>query len=121
MSQIGVNYRDSPLSRGEAGKLHGGDRLPWVKVGRGEQDNFAALASMDWQLHVYGDPAPGLQALAVGRKIPLQIFPWDTGMVQTGLKRAAAYLIRPDGYIGLADSGGSAAAIDAYLSEKNLL
>jgi 2-polyprenyl-6-methoxyphenol hydroxylase-like FAD-dependent oxidoreductase len=121
VSQIGVNYRDSPLSRGEAGKLHGGDRLPWVKVGRGEQDNFAALASMDWQLHVYGDPAPGLQALAVGRKIPLQIFPWDTGMVQTGLKRDAAYLIRPDGYIGLADSGGSAAAIDAYLSEKNLL
>jgi 2-polyprenyl-6-methoxyphenol hydroxylase-like FAD-dependent oxidoreductase len=121
VSQIAVNYRDSPLSRGDTGKLRGGDRLPWVKIGRGDEDNFAALASMDWQIHVYGDPAPGLQALAVGRKIPLQIFPWDAGMQQAGLKRNAAYLIRPDGYIGLADSGGSAAAIGTYLSEKSLL
>jgi 2-polyprenyl-6-methoxyphenol hydroxylase-like FAD-dependent oxidoreductase len=120
VSQIAVNYRDSPLSRGEAGKLHGGDRLPWVNIGLGEQDNFAALASMDWQIHVYGDPAPGLQALALGRKIPLHIFPWRAAMVQAGLRPNAAYLIRPDGYIGLADSGGSATAIGAYLSEKNL-
>ena len=41
-------------------------------------------------------------------------------MRRTGVKRNAAYLIRPDGYIGVADSGGSAAAIAAYLSEKNL-
>jgi 2-polyprenyl-6-methoxyphenol hydroxylase-like FAD-dependent oxidoreductase len=120
VSQIAVNYRDSPLSHGAAGKLHGGDRLPWVKVGRGDEHNFAALTSMDWQIHVYGDPAPGLRALADGRKIPLQVFPWDAGMRHVGLRRNAAYLIRPDGYIGSADSGGSAAAIGAYLSEKNL-
>jgi 2-polyprenyl-6-methoxyphenol hydroxylase-like FAD-dependent oxidoreductase len=120
VSQIAVNYRDSPISRGAAGKLHGGDRLPWVKIGAGDEHNFAALASMDWQMHVYGDAAPGLQALADGKKIPLCIFPWHAAMSQTGVKRNAAYLIRPDGYIGMADSGGSAAAIAAYLSEKNL-
>jgi hypothetical protein len=112
-----VSYRDSPLSRGEAGKLHGGDRLPWVKIGRTEEYNFAALTSMDWQVHVYGDPAPGLRALADGRKIPLHVFPWDADMRRAGLQRNAAYLIRPDGYIGLAESGGSASAIEAYLNE----
>jgi hypothetical protein len=75
---------------------------------------------MDWQIHVYGDPASGLQALADGHKIPLQVFPWDGAMGYAGLRRNAAYLIRPDGYIGLADSGGSAAAIGTYLKEKNL-
>jgi len=121
VSQIAVNYRGSPLSRGASGKLRGGDRLPWVQIGRGEEHNFAALASMDWQIHVYGDAAPGLQALAGDRKIPLRVFPWDTGMKQAGLKRNAAYLIRPDGYIGLADSGGRPAAISTYLSENNLI
>jgi 2-polyprenyl-6-methoxyphenol hydroxylase-like FAD-dependent oxidoreductase len=121
VSQIGVNYRDSPLSRGAAGKLHGGDRLPWVKIGRGELHNFAALTSMDWQIHVYGNAATGLQALADSRKFPLHVFPWDAGMRQAGLRRGAAYLIRPDGYIGLADSAGSAAAIGAYLNDLRAL
>ncbi|HEY2464732.1 MAG TPA: FAD-dependent monooxygenase [Steroidobacteraceae bacterium] len=120
VSQISVNYRDSSLSRGAAGKLHGGDRLPWVKVGQGEEHNFAALASMDWQIHVYGDAAPGMQTLADDRKIPLRIFAWTAGMRQAGLLRNAAYLIRPDGYIGVADPRGGASAIGAYLSEKNL-
>ena len=120
VSQIAVNYRGSSLSRGAAGKLQGGDRLPWVKVGQDEEHNFTALTSMEWQIHVYGDAAPGLQALAGERKIPLRVFPWNTGMKPAGLKRNAAYLVRPDGYIGLADSDGSTAAISAYLSEKNL-
>jgi 2-polyprenyl-6-methoxyphenol hydroxylase-like FAD-dependent oxidoreductase len=120
VSQISVNYRDGALSRGAAGKLHGGDRLPWVKIGQGEEDNFAALTSMDWQIHVYGHAALELRTLADGRKIPLHVFPWGAGMRHAGLRRDAVYLIRPDGYIGLVDSAGSAAAIDTYLSEKNL-
>jgi 2-polyprenyl-6-methoxyphenol hydroxylase-like FAD-dependent oxidoreductase len=120
VSQITVNYRDSALSRGSAGKLHGGDRLPWVKIGQGEEDNFAALTSMDWQIHVYGHPTLELRTLADGRKIPLHVFPWGAGMRHAGLRRDAAYLIRPDGYIGLVDSAGSAVAIGTYLSEKSL-
>jgi 2-polyprenyl-6-methoxyphenol hydroxylase-like FAD-dependent oxidoreductase len=120
VSQINVNYRDSALSRGAAGKLHGGDRLPWVRIGRGEEDNFAALTSMDWQIHVYGNPTVELRTLAEGRKIPLHVFPWGAGMRHAGLKRDAVYLIRPDGYIGLVDSAGNATAIGTYLSEKNL-
>jgi 2-polyprenyl-6-methoxyphenol hydroxylase-like FAD-dependent oxidoreductase len=120
VSQITVNYRDSALSRGSAGRLHGGDRLPWVKIGQGEEDNFAALTSMDWQIHVYGHPTLELRTLADGRKIPLHVFPWGAGMRHAGLRRDAAYLIRPDGYIGLVDSAGSAVVIGTYLSEKSL-
>jgi hypothetical protein len=61
-----------------------------------------------------------LQALAGDRGIPLHVFPWTKGMKQAGLKRNAAYLIRPDGYIGMADRDGDASAISAYLSEKYL-
>src|SRR6202020_212637 len=32
VSQIAVNYRDSPLNRGEAGQLHGGDRVARVEM-----------------------------------------------------------------------------------------
>ena len=32
VSQTAVNYRDSSLSEGRAGEVHGGDRLPWVKM-----------------------------------------------------------------------------------------
>jgi len=110
VSQIMVNYRGGPISRGKAGKVHGGDRLPWVG------DNFGSLSSLDWQIHVYGDAAPELQALADGRKIPLHVFAWHSAMERAGLKRDAAYLVRPDGYVALADPQASAAAIGAYLN-----
>ena len=64
ISQTAVNYRGSRLSEGRAGTVHGGDRLPWVKPptnGDG-QDNFTPLTSLDWQVHVYGDATPELQA-----------------------------------------------------------
>ena len=34
ISQTAVNYRGSSLSEGRAGDVHGGDRLPWVKMER---------------------------------------------------------------------------------------
>jgi hypothetical protein len=40
------------LSQGKAGKIEGGDRLPWVKT-RGE-DNYAISEQIGWQVHVYG-------------------------------------------------------------------
>ena len=59
VSQIGVNYRDSPLSEGAAGSVQGGDRLPWVETAPNE-DNFAPLTSLAWQVHVYGEPPRGV-------------------------------------------------------------
>src|SRR5256712_4358123 len=40
ISQTGIEYRDSGLSEGNAGRVHGGDRLPWTGS---DPDNFAPL------------------------------------------------------------------------------
>ncbi len=102
VSQIGIRYRDSRLSVGAAGSVRGGDRLPWVETAPGE-DNFAPLASLSWQVHVYGDARPGVAEACEGLRLPLHLFGWQPGMRRAGLRRAAVYLIRPDGYVALAD------------------
>ncbi|HEY6387783.1 MAG TPA: FAD-dependent monooxygenase [Candidatus Acidoferrum sp.] len=123
VSQTSVNYRGSSLSEGRAGTVHGGDRLPWVKTdlnGVGT-DNFAPLTSVDWQVHVYGDAAPEVQAMCDARKLPLRVFPWRPEVSRTGLRRNAVYLVRPDGYVALADPAGSATAITSYLDARELI
>jgi 2-polyprenyl-6-methoxyphenol hydroxylase-like FAD-dependent oxidoreductase len=102
VSQIGVNYRHSPLSVGAAGAVQGGDRLPWVRLEQGK-DNFAPLASLTWQVHVYGEPRQGLAEVCAEFQVPLHLFAWQTLMRHAGLRRAAVYLVRPDGYVALAD------------------
>src|SRR4051812_1600675 len=52
VSQIMLNYHDSPLSLGVAGKIRGGDRLPWVATSAA--DSHAPLTEISWQAHVYG-------------------------------------------------------------------
>jgi len=52
VSQIMINYRHCSFNAGEAGDIHGGDRLPWV-VAEGT-DNYEPLAHIVWQVHVYG-------------------------------------------------------------------
>lgn len=122
ISQIAVNYRGSSLSEGRAGSVHGGDRLPWVKVNvHGvDEDNFAPLTSLDWQVHVYGDAAPTIQTVCDARRLPLHTFPWRPDMSRAGLQRNAVYLVRPDGYVGVADSRGDTTTITSYLDAKGL-
>jgi 2-polyprenyl-6-methoxyphenol hydroxylase-like FAD-dependent oxidoreductase len=122
VSQTGVNYRESSLSEGRAGTIHGGDRLPWVNARSdgADKDNFAPLTSLDWQVHVYGDAAPDMKAGCDARKLPLHVFPWRPEMSRAGVKRNAAYLVRPDGYVAVADPAGSAAAVASYLDSRNL-
>jgi len=122
VSQTSVNYRGSSLSEGRAGAVHGGDRLPWVKGGSNHigEDNFTPLASLDWQVHVYGDVSPEIRTVCEVRKLPLHVFPWRTEMRRSGLRRNAVYLVRPDGYVGLVDTSGKAAAITSYLDSRAL-
>jgi 2-polyprenyl-6-methoxyphenol hydroxylase-like FAD-dependent oxidoreductase len=122
VSQTVVNYRGSSLSEGRAGTVRGGDRLPWVKAdrNRGDADNFTPLTSLDWQVHVYGDATPDIQAVCEARKLPLHIFPWRPETGRAGLRRNAVYLVRPDGYVAIADAEGGAAAVASYLDARKL-
>jgi 2-polyprenyl-6-methoxyphenol hydroxylase-like FAD-dependent oxidoreductase len=118
-SQIGVSYRDSPLSQGTAGTVHGGDRLPWVETNDGK-DNFAPLASLDWQVHVYGDPRPELEDTCAELRLPLHHFTWQPPMRKAGLQPGALYLVRPDGYLALAAADGNPAALQWYFQEHGI-
>jgi len=106
VSQTSIEYRRSSLSRGMAGAVRGGDRLPWVKM-ESNRDNFAPLQSLDWQVHAYGEAKPEMQALCSERKLPLHVFPYSAATRRAGLRRNAAYLLRPDGYVGLAEPATS--------------
>jgi 2-polyprenyl-6-methoxyphenol hydroxylase-like FAD-dependent oxidoreductase len=122
ISQTSVNYRGSPLSEGRAGAVHGGDRLPWVmtNLSHPDEDNFAPLTSLDWQLHVYGDAAPEIYTMCAARTLALHLFVWRPDMDRAGLRRNALYLVRPDGYVALADPEGRSAAVTAYLDARKL-
>ncbi len=122
VSQTAVTYRGSSLSEGRAGAVHGGDRLPWVKMNLNgaDTDNFAPLTSIEWQVHVYGDALPEIRAVCEARKLPLQIFPWRPEMNRAGLRRDALYLVRPDEYVALADPDASVAALTSFLDTRKI-
>jgi 2-polyprenyl-6-methoxyphenol hydroxylase-like FAD-dependent oxidoreductase len=119
LSQIGINYRNSSLSVGAAGAIRGGDRLPWVEMGSG-QDNFAPLLSLQWQVHVYGEARRGVAEVCVELQLPLHRFAWQPGMRRAGLKKAALYLIRPDGYVALADPVADPERLRHYFTEHGV-
>jgi 2-polyprenyl-6-methoxyphenol hydroxylase-like FAD-dependent oxidoreductase len=113
VSQIGVHYRHSPLSAGAAGAVRGGDRLPWVETGPGT-DNFDPLTSLTWQVHVYGGPRPGVAEACAELRLPLHVFGWRQAMRRASLLRGALYLVRPDGYVALADPHADPERLRAY-------
>lgn len=117
VSQLGVHYRASSLSAGAAGSVRGGDRLPWIEIRPG-QDNFAPLTSLKWQVHVYGEARPGIAEACADLHLPLHRFAWHPAMRRTGLEAAALYLIRPDGYVALADPAADPARLRQYFAER---
>jgi 2-polyprenyl-6-methoxyphenol hydroxylase-like FAD-dependent oxidoreductase len=123
ISQTAMHYRSGPLSEGRAGRLRGGDRLPWVVADasrEGQADNFAPLTSLDWQVHVYGELGPEIKAACAARRLPVHVFPWSLAAKKAGVQRNALYLVRPDGYIGLADPEASAAKLEQYLDSRGI-
>jgi 2-polyprenyl-6-methoxyphenol hydroxylase-like FAD-dependent oxidoreductase len=118
VSQTQINYRGGPLSRGTAGRVQGGDRLPWVAVDG--VDNFAPLISVDWQVHVYGEASVALAAWCRQHSLPLHVFAWRPEYAGAGLARNALYLLRPDTYVALAEPGGSPDALARYFSATNI-
>jgi hypothetical protein len=120
VSQTQVNYRDSSLSEGSAGSVRAGDRLPWVKLASGE-DNFAPLTSLAWQVHVYGEVRQGLREACGELRLQLQTFAWESGMQRAGFESGAVYLLRPDGYVALADPSADPNRLRQYLVGRELV
>jgi 2-polyprenyl-6-methoxyphenol hydroxylase-like FAD-dependent oxidoreductase len=117
VSQTRVNYRDSTLSTGSAGKVRGGDRLPWADLGPGK-DNFAPLTSLEWQVHVYGEARSVLAEACAELRLPLHVFAWQQSMRGAGLQKDALYLVRPDGYVALAEPSADPQRLRQYFTER---
>jgi hypothetical protein len=122
VSQTAINYRRSVLSEGYAGVVHGGERLPWMRLDEDghETDNFAPLASLHWQVHVYGAVAPAIRAVCGEHDLLLHEFRWQPAMKRAGFRRNALYLVRPDGYVALAAADQSPAVLASYLEARGI-
>jgi hypothetical protein len=118
VGQLTLNYRGGPLSAGRAGQIHGGDRLPWVSIAG--EDNFAPLAEIGWQAHVYGTPAEGLTAWCDTHGLTVHAYTWHPEHLAAGLERDALYLLRPDSYLALVEPAGSAAALERYRADRQI-
>jgi hypothetical protein len=119
VSQTQVNYHDSTLSAGAAGRVRGGDRLPWVDLGSGK-DNFAPLTSLAWQVHVYGEARAVLADACAELRLPLHAFAWQDAMRRPGLAKDALYLVRPDGYVALAEPSADPEQLRRYFTGRGL-
>lgn len=119
ISQIMIHYRHAPLNEGIAGKVHGGDRLPWVAIDGG--DNIEPLARPGWQAHVYGSVRQGTANWCAAHGVHLRQYPWDDECRLAGLARDAFYLLRPDTYVALAAATPDPLLFDGYLRANGLL
>lgn len=106
ISQISIAYPRSPLSQGRAGRVVGGQRLPWVAGPR-----YAALRPAGWHLLHVG-PVPAAAAWAKAHQIPAtELLP------VAGETSGTVYLVRPDSYIGLAAATFNEAEFGGYAAQ----
>jgi 2-polyprenyl-6-methoxyphenol hydroxylase-like FAD-dependent oxidoreductase len=118
VSQIMVNYHDSPLSRGAAGQVRAGDRLPWVATGG--VDNHAPLKEIGWQAHVYGEVKTELAAWCTAHGLGLHAFTSQPEHEAAGFVRDALYLLRPDTYVAFVDTTAAPGSLSSYFAAQQI-
>jgi 2-polyprenyl-6-methoxyphenol hydroxylase-like FAD-dependent oxidoreductase len=132
ISQIGIQYRASPLSQTLGGLPaagpQAGDRFPWLELrlrqGAAVEDLFRRLDDTRFNLIVVGQPAPaaaalGLDGLLDSIEVPAE--PANDGVLaRAGIPAPSFYLLRPDGHVGLAGTRLEPAGVVRYLSERHL-
>lgn len=114
VSQTRMNYRKGPLSEGRLNKVHGGDRLPWLELSG--SDNYQPLSEIGWQMHVYGTAKQDLKRWCENNHVTLSEFDWQPDYENKGIASDAAYLLRPDTYVALADAQQSSEAFNKYFA-----
>jgi hypothetical protein len=132
ISQIGIQYRQSPLSRTLAGvparAPQAGDRFPWLRLAfQGSdrrEDLFQRLDDTRFNLLAIGQPAPAIERLGLGDALQVHVVPFE-GENEAALKAfsitaPAFYLLRPDGHVGLAGTRVDAAALERWFSDAHV-
>jgi 2-polyprenyl-6-methoxyphenol hydroxylase-like FAD-dependent oxidoreductase len=125
VSQTGINYRKSSLSRAldalpfEAPQC--GDRFPWLHLklrpNGPVEDTFKSFEDSHFNLVAFGQSTQE----AFGDMVRVWNIPADpqndAELVRAGIPHWSFYLIRPDGHVGLCGKAVDAPAIRRYLAE----
>ena len=116
VSQVMLNYRGGPLSRGAAGHVQG-RRSPALGADRWRRQFCFArqhgLAGPCLRLR----PAPNSPHGARDHNMPLHAFGWRSEYEAAGFARDALYLLRPDSYVALADASGAPDTLARYFDD----
>jgi hypothetical protein len=130
ISQTGIRYPDSYLSETLAGLPEGapraGDRFPWLRLKLSPdgpvEDLYGKLDDTRFTLLLIGQPAPPGGVPGLGDLLRTHQVHSDPGgdreLARAHIPRPAFYLLRPDGYVGLAGGRLDAAALTRYVSER---
>ncbi len=128
ISQIGIRYPNSALSRPLAGLPKGaptaGDRFPWLQLrlqaGGPTEDLYRKLDDTCFNLLMFGQPPISADA-QLGDLLRVHAIAQDarnaTELARAGIPQPSFYLLRPDGHVGLCGVRADAQAIRSYLSE----
>ncbi len=128
VSQIGIYYRPSALSRSTAelpgGAPRAGDRFPWLQLRLSAQgpveDLFRTLDDLRFHLIVAGQPVPAVTI--PGGLLQVHGIPADSAndaeLARVRIPRTSFYLVRPDGYIGLRGARLETGVLERYFAER---
>jgi hypothetical protein len=130
ISQIGIAYPDSPLSETLPGlpgaAPHAGDRFPWLRLAMSSsgpaEDLYSQLDDTRFTLLLIGQSAPSAGVVGLGDRLQILEVSRDSAndreLSRAHIPRAAFYLLRPDGHVGLAGTRLETASVSRYVSER---
>ena len=122
VSQIGINYRESSLSK-TVGSFHvkAGDRMPWFEMGG--RSIYNGLRAPTFHLLVFSDgatevsPPPDMLLKKWSGRIDMSFHPLDETVKELfGCGHSFFVILRPDNYIGLISDDFSPSIIENYLA-----
>ena len=132
ISQIGIKYRESPLSRTLDGVAadapQAGDRFPWLRLtfqGKDRrEDLFQRLDDTRFNLIAFGQPAPMVERLGLGDVLQVHVVPFEgdnaPALRTVSITAPAYYVLRPDGHVGLAGTQIDEAALGRWFSDAHV-
>ncbi len=130
ISQTGITYRKSLLSETLPGipesAARAGDRFPWIRLklteGGPREDLYQKLHDTCFTLIVIGQPAPSGGIPEHNGAMQVLTIPVNSEnraeLGRVNVPETAFYLLRPDGYVGLAGVRVDMAEVDRYVSER---
>jgi hypothetical protein len=131
VSQTGIQYRRSPLSRTIAAAPEApqaGDRFPWLhlafRTGGLLEDVFQKMDDMRFTLLVFGQPGPRAGLAGFNDLVDVHTVPHtpenDAALAALAIDGPAYYLVRPDGYVALAGSHFNEADVRLWFADHRV-